>query len=463
MSELHPSNAIGSSGAAETGEIVSIYVDYDHPLLQLKRDLPWEQITEVMVREWRLSGKNVDGGPGRSLDVSLYVPLITLMLIMNFKSRRMEAYVSENVVARVFISRQGEVTPQIRDHANIARVYGALSQEGLEDLNTLVIHEAKRHGFADASILSSDTTMQELPIGYPNEPGILRGVAQRCLRALEKLGKQGVSGIEGAVEQAQQVLRSVKEHHLFAKGKEVKQQVLERIMAETEQLLASTDGLVERLGQPQEAVQRVALGTLRQMSDVTRALLPQIVHWLTTGKVAKGKILHAGLTQAVSVVRNKAGKRVEFGLPYLINRLGGGYLFGTLLSRAPDETKMPLQALSSYRDRFGAQATPELMVYDRGGYATATLDKLAQEGVKQIGVQPKGKGSWRVAGEVRDQVRSERGMTEGVIGSLKSDKYGFNKPKERTPETLRMSGSKSILSFNLNKLMRDITKVEQTG
>ncbi|MFW0858720.1 MAG: hypothetical protein AAGB97_00805, partial [Dehalococcoidia bacterium] len=32
---------------AEKGEIVSIYVDYNHPLLQLKRALSWEAIREV--------------------------------------------------------------------------------------------------------------------------------------------------------------------------------------------------------------------------------------------------------------------------------------------------------------------------------------------------------------------------------------------------------------------------------
>lgn len=442
------------------GEVVSIFVDYDHPLLELGRALPWEQITEIMMREWRLSGKNVDGGPGRSLDVSLYVPLVVLMIVKGFNSRQMEAYVSENVVARVFINRQEQVAAPIRDHANIARVYAALSQEGLEELNTLILHEAKRHGFADPNIVSSDTTMQELSIGYPNEPGILRGIAQRCLRAVVKLGKQGVSGVEQAVEQAQQVLRSVKEHHLFAKGKEAKQAVLERIMAETEQLLKTTEGLVARLGQPQEALKRGALRTLRMMKAIATQLLPQIAHWLRTGKVAKGKILHAGLTQALSVVRNKAGKRVEFGLPYLLHRLGGGYVFGTLLSRAPDETKMPLHALAAYRERFGETATPALMVYDRGGYAKGTLDQLAAEGVKQIGVQPKGKGSWRVAEEVRESIRSERGMTEGMIGTLKRNKYGFNKPKERRWETLRMAGTKSILSFNLNKLMRDVVEAK---
>jgi hypothetical protein len=35
--------------------------------------------------------------------------------------------------------------------------------------------------FTDISLLSSDTTAQELPIGYPNEPGILRGPWKPCV------------------------------------------------------------------------------------------------------------------------------------------------------------------------------------------------------------------------------------------------------------------------------------------
>ena len=86
---------------------------------------------------------------------------------------------------------------------------------------------------------------------------------------------------------------------------------------------------------------------------------------------------------------------------------------------------MPIQALAGYRAIFGAQATPTLMVYDRGGYATATLRALATEGVKESGIQPKGHGAWHVAEAVRETVRSERGKTEGIIGTLKTDKYGF--------------------------------------
>ena len=148
-------------------------------------------------------------------------------------------------------------------------------------------------------------------------------------------------------------------------------------------------------------------------------------------------------------------------MPSLLRRIGGGYIFGTLIQGVVDETKMPLEALAGYRDIFGLQATPALVVYDRGGDAPSTVAQLAQEGVKQIGIQPRGKRPWRVAEVVRAQVRSERGKTEGIIGTLKTAKYGFNKPRERLWQTLEMAGPRSVLSFNLNKLMRDLIRADR--
>jgi hypothetical protein len=448
-------------GASTNGEIVSIYVPHHHPLLQLKRALPWEALFEVMTRHWRQAGKNTDGRPGLAWDVTLYVPLVVLMLVKHLNARDMESYLAENVVARVFIGRQDDPSPQMRDHSNIARAYTALGKDGVEEVNALILHVAKDWGFADISILSSDTTAQELPIGSPNEPGILRGVAQRCGRALAKLKRHGMLGVDRALDQVQTILRSVKEHHLFAKSKAEKRQVLTRLLTEVGQLIVQTRPMVARLAQRRDRVTQSATATLGAMHEVAKRLIPQIVQWITTGVVAKGKIVHAGVTQARALVRHKAGKAVEFGLPYLLSRLGGGYLFGTMIRGVVDEAKMPLQALAGYRAIFGAQATPTLMVYDRGGYATATLRALANEGVKERGIQPKGQGTWCVAEAVRETVRSERGKTEGIIGTLKTDKYGFNKPKERLWQTLEMAGPWSILSYNLNKFMRDLVRADR--
>jgi hypothetical protein len=448
-------------GANATGETVSIYVDHRHPLLQLKRALPWEALCEVMTRHWRRAGKNTDGRPGLPWDVSLYVPLLVLMLVKKLHARALEAYVAENVVARVFIGRQDDPRPQLRDHSNIARAYTTLGQEGVEEINALGLHVAKDLGFADVSILSSDTTAQELPIGYPNEPGILRGLAQRCGRALVKLQARGVLGADPALAQVQSILRTVKEHHLFAKGKQAKRQVLTRLLTDVGQLVVQTRLLVKGLGERRDRVTQQAITTLQTMHEAAKRLIPQIVQWITTGVVAKGKMVHVGVTQARALVRHKAGKEVEFGLPYLLSRLGGGYVFGALIRGSVDESKMPLQALAGYRAIFGAQATPALVVYDRGGYAAATVRALAHEGIKEIGIQPKGQGLWHVAEAVRETVRSERGKTEGIIGTLKTDKYGFNNPKERLWQTLEMAGPRSVLSFNLNKLMRDVVRANR--
>ena len=159
-------------GTSAHGVTVSLYVHCNHPLPSSSAPAVGRPL-EVMRRHWQRAGKNTDGRPGLP-DVALYVPLVVLMLVKHLNAREMEAYVSENVVARVFIGRQADPNPQIRDHSNIARAYAALGTGGLEEVKALLLQVAQDCGFADASILSSDTTAQELPIGYPNDPD-LRG------------------------------------------------------------------------------------------------------------------------------------------------------------------------------------------------------------------------------------------------------------------------------------------------
>jgi hypothetical protein len=284
----------------------------------------------------------------------------------------------------------------------------------------------------------------------------LRGLAQRCGRALTQLKKRGVQGLDSALEQVQTILRSVKEHHLFTSGKADKRQVLTRIVREVGELMVQTRPLVERLATPSDRVMQSARSRLMAMHEVIKPLLGQMVHWLSTGKVAANKIVHVGIPQARAIVRHKVGKKTDFGLAYLISRLGGGYVFGERIVAHADERQMPLKALLGYRAICGQAATPELVVYDRGGDSTPTRQRLTAEGVKDVGIQPKGKRPWSVAEAVREQIRSERGRTEGCIGTLQSNRYKFNKPKERLWHTVEMAGPRSILSFNLNKLMRDL-------
>ena len=84
--------------------------------------------------------------------------------------------------------------------------------------------------------------------------------------------------------------------------------------------------------------------------------------WLQTGTVATGKLLHAGVSEARAIVKNKAGKRVAFGFKGLIQRISGGYIFGQRVAATADEHQLPSEAVKDYRAVFGTEATPEMSV-----------------------------------------------------------------------------------------------------
>ena len=142
---------------------------------------------------------------------------------------------------------------------------------------------------------------------------MLRGWAQRGGRALQQRKTRAVGGGDMARAQGETILRSVKEPHLVAKGKPEKRQVLTRLLTEVGQLVVHTRPMVARLGQSRDRVTQRARATRGAMPAVAKRLSPQIVPWITTGVVAKGKIVHTGVLQARAIVRNKAGKTVAFG------------------------------------------------------------------------------------------------------------------------------------------------------
>lgn len=441
---------------SQIGEMVSIFVHYDHPLLELKRTLDWEQLEAVMVKHWKKADKNVAGGRGLSFPVSFYGRLLVLMSVRALNSRQMEDYISESVVARLFLEVREPFRFQIRDHSSIARAQAGLGAAGYKEVNQLMVKEAVRLGFATTTILSSDTTVQEPAIGYPHEAGILRSVAQRIGRIASKLKKAGIECAEELSGKVKEVLKSAKHYYLFAKAGEEKTEALKEIVSFSEELMAKSGELIESgLGQTSKVV-KSGIKRLQEIGEFTKELMPQIKGWMETGVVAAEKLLHSRITEARAIVKNKTGKKTEFGLKWLINRLVGGYVFGDVVEAHSSEGGMPLKALAAYRQICGEKATPEMSVYDRGGDSARTRRKLEKEGVKKVGIQPKGNKEWSIVEEDQTIAISQRGKTEGVIGTLKSERYEFNRGRQRTNESLKAAGQRSMLGMNLNNLIRDL-------
>jgi hypothetical protein len=454
MRERSDCTPAGGGAPAVNGAWVSIFVGDDQPLIRLKQALDWAALTAVMVIHWRRAGKNVDGGPGLPWPVQLYVPLLVLRWLKSYHARQMEEDLSESVVARrVLALRVARVEP-IRDPASIARAEAALGAAGKAAVNALVIRPAAQLQFTDGKTLSADTTVQEPALGYPNEPGILKGLAERIERALQKLKARGGKAAREGIAQARELYKSVKHHQLFAKTTAEKQQLLAATVQQSAELIARTQAVLPQVSARCGRVKQQAAAPLRRMVAVAHTLLPQIQQGLRTGRVATEKIIHPGVTAARAITTGRG--KVKFGLKWLLNRLPGGSLFGRRVAARADEHQLPQEAVKAYRPVVGAQATPQLGVYDRGASLLVAAPGLKHEGVQKVGLPPRGQGAWLVGKKDQKRVKSERGQTEGSIGRLKSRNYSFSHRQERSVETQDAAGQRAIVAANLTTLLRDV-------
>ena len=80
--------------------------------------------------------------------------------------------------------------------------------------------------------------------------------------------------------------------------------------------------------------------------------------------------------------------------------------------------------------------------------------------IKNVGIMPKGRADWLVGESEQATVRSIRSKNEGVIGPLKTERYGFNRPKTRSTATTEMAGQRAFVSKNLNKFLSDLLNKE---
>ncbi len=447
---------------------VTLEVPENHPVLEAYRTLDWESVETCLAGHWRVAGKNVDRGPGRPFDLKYWARVMVLMLLLKLNLRQVEWELKYNAVARLFVRVQEPSDGLVRDHANIDRTYRALGVDGLEELNRLVIGKAQELEFTDGKTLSSDTTTQEVRIPHPNEPGILRQLAQKvgrlCKKVVKKGGEKFKEVAERVAERAKDVLRTVKEYRLFAKGKEEKEELLEEMLEESDEMMRQIVGVQATLAGPQQSGVLQRLGRkLSQLQSFASTLFGQIRIWMETGKVAKGKLLHPELVEARSQPKKKPGKKVEFGFKWLVGRLRGGYLFGEMFFGSPGESQMPLLAIESYQKVLDTQEVPELFVYDRGGWSEDNVSKLRQLEVPKIGIQPKGQAAWCVEESDQDMVATQRALAEASIGTIKTGGYGFNKPRTYSTSTTEMAGHRAIASRNLNQLMKDIQNQAKTN
>ena len=439
----------------------TIPVANNHRLVQIADTLDWDQLQQ-RVQEIRIA--KLKNGAGQPPHLRATLGAMVLMATRKLTYREAEDLIRYYAPARYLCGlTETQWTP---DFTTIQDFTELMGEKGIKLINQHVVHLAVKHKLADPTILVADTTAQEASIPYPNEMGLMSGFLTSVASAARKVGR----GLKGFVQQTQSQFKAARqkarEYRLFAKTKDSKDRVMKQMLTIVEKLNAHLGKALGEAAAQRETLHKygiVAKTKLGQLQETMSKLLPQIRYWIRTGYVASGKIINLHIPQLYSIVRGKVGKPVEFGLSWGITRLAGGYLLATLAQdrRELVDTKFALRAVKDHIAFFGK--APRAYAYDRGGYSAQNVSALKKLGVRDVGLAPRGRTQWSVSGVVRQRLVAERALVEAGIGTIKSSRYGFNRPAARSAAMMGACGQRAVLGFNSNKLVRELAGRKGTG
>jgi hypothetical protein len=428
----------------------------DHPLVVLTDTVDW---TEREARAQRMRSKKLKNAAGRPPHLRATIGALVLMAIRYRPYRDMHDLIRYYAPARYLCGlTETDWTPDFRTVHDFARLLG---EDGVKLINEGVVTQATKLGFADVRVAVADLTAQEAAIPHPNEMGLMGGFLRSIGKAAEKTGrvfKDYLNKMAGTLKAAKE---KVREYRLFAKTKEVK----DRVLLEMAKLVEGLNGqLGQALEQGHTAGHKlsrhaiVAQQTLCRLQRTMADLLPQIRHWLRTGRVAAGKIINLRIPELYSIVRGKVGKAVEFGVSWGITRLRGGFVLATMARDREDlhDSNFAVRAVEELAALFGK--APLSYAYDRAGHSATNVSRLRKLGVRDIGLAPRGQTAWAVKGDVKKELIRERSLVEGSIGTIKMQRYGFNRPAAQSVAMMGVCGQRAVLGFNLGKLVRCVAQ-----
>lgn len=432
---------------APTLRTIPIAIDPNHQMVRLKGVLDWDAIIEVVER---VRSTKIKSNAGARPHLRANAGAVVVRAMKSCDLRTASDLIQNYLPARYLCDlHESQWTPDFRTLSDFEIMLG---DDGLSEINTLVLHAARDNGFLDVRGLCSDTTAQEAKIPYPNEVGLMRSFADSVKRGITVIANGARGGSKKIIETVKTIKKLVRKHRLFAKTKEAKREIERNLLELTMKLSQRLQKVLSETVLNLSGKKAYAKKRLMELDEVMQKLVPQIDHYIQKGKVAKDKIISLFLKDARSIVRGKVGRPVEFGMKWGINQIRGGYISLFQMAGKNGEADYAVEGIREHQDIFGV--TPEDFGYDRGGSSKEHLEEMKNMGVKRVAVAPKGKAKWEVGKKCRERMVNERAQVEGKIGTIKH--YGFNKPNAKTQSGMRRSAQRAALRFNMTKFVKDM-------
>lgn len=297
----------------------------------------------------------------------------------------------------------------------------------------------------------SDTTAQEAKIPYPTEVGLMSRFVDQVKNQVKKVGK-AFSGVKTKVKEVVKKVKGlVRSYHLFSKDKGSKKKTAKKIY----HIVESVQNELDQVFDDFQCRGSKASAELQRLWEVITVLLPQIKHFYRDRFCSQQKN-HS--PEDVSTLFHRSRERWQANrVWYQMGYQSNGWWLCQWFRHGVLQTCFRHQILSSGHTRTYKnlwRSPRDLRLRPRRVFK-GKYQKMKKLGVKNIGIAPKGKSSWEVSQTKQKTIKREWAQVEGVIGTIKSGKYKFNKPGAHSITAMESCGHRSILGFNLVKLMKE--------
>lgn len=435
---------------------LSISVQPNHSLIKLAKVIPWQALAEPVFEDLKATTAKGCWDRGRFLLLRMHVAVFILQKIYDKTDREIAQDLQDNVAFRLFAG-EGIVSKWHPPHfTKVEEFRNRLRPETQLQIGNFIAQHAVKLGFADPTRIDIDSTVQEANMTYPSDARLLVQLTERSQKVIswikEKIPRLIPQGFGVDIKTVKAKAKS----YFFAKRNtaiEVKREIFAELHKTVKKEVYAVNEIfsvisAEVIAQLPWNIRR----SLEQVSLLGKRYLLDVAHFVRTHSIKPGKKLSFHLDAIACIVKNKAGKTMEFGRVFQIGRIAGNFVFTCPhISIRMDDKSALAGLLLTHQQLFNSTKIEELAT-DKGYYSRvneqAARSVLKTEGNLHLGYQYED-----TPDDVDTRLKDRRAGLEAVIGHIKQGGQ-LRKSRMKSDRTTLAAGYAALLGFNLRQMIR---------
>jgi hypothetical protein len=447
-------------GAVVARDVVVEITD-KNPLIRLANALPWNDLVEMVFPDLKATTKKSKWWMGRPLRLRIHLGAYFLQQLFALTDRQTEYGIKDNGVYQLFCGKFLVNKWHYPDHTKIEEFRSRLTPNTQKKLANAIANHAVTLGFADASHIDIDSTVQEANMRYPTDGNLLckmGAIAKKVANYMnDKLSVFKIKPMEVNLKG----IKSRARKYFFAKqntGREEKNNslsdLLEYVSKEVKLVIDNARCMSQQfINKMPWNIKDIFL----QLIEKGKKYLLDVKSFLETGKMIPDKILSFHLDEVCCITKNKPGKKYQFGRIIQLARIKGNFLFAGKSQTPNQSDKASIKLmLDTHAETFSNKRIYSATT-DKGYYSAKNEKIMAEYDVKDIGMQRPGNIKRKRANELpkyrENELIDRRAGIEPLIGHAKN-RSQLERSRMKSDSTMESSGFASILGFNLRQMIR---------